>query len=146
MPGRVVDSRLEGDARVLTLENDQEIRELIVDVDDEACRLAYAVVAGGRMPITYHHASFQVVAEGPGRSRVVWITDVLPHSLAAQVRVRVEVAAEAMKRILEAQATPAWTRLAWGIGRSPAWFEINGRARRPGPVPALAPVSSGATV
>jgi Polyketide cyclase / dehydrase and lipid transport len=102
-----LDTRLDGDARVLTLDNGREIRELIVDVDDEARRLAYAVVSDGRLPITYHHASFQVLAEGPGRCRVVWITDVLPNSLAAQVRVRIEVGAGVMKRTLEAQGTPA---------------------------------------
>jgi hypothetical protein len=65
------------------------VRALIVDVDDETRRLAYAVVEG-RLPLVHHHASFQVFAEGESRSRLVWITDVLPHELAVGIRLRVE--------------------------------------------------------
>ncbi len=79
------------------------IRELIVAVDDEARRLAYAVVEG-RMPLVYHHASFQVFADGEGRSRLVWITDVLPHALAGEVGLRVERGAAIMKQALEEAA------------------------------------------
>ena len=38
-PGVVVDTRLEGGARVVTFGNGLVVRELIVDVDDEARRL-----------------------------------------------------------------------------------------------------------
>src|SRR5215475_8171666 len=69
-PGFVVDTRLEEGARVVTFGNGLVARELIVDVDDEACRLAWAVV-GGRL--SHHNASLQVFAEGDRRSRVVWI-------------------------------------------------------------------------
>ena len=71
--------------------------------DDAARRLAYAVVEG-RMPLVHHHASFQVFAEGEGRSRLVWITDVLPHALAAEIRLRVERGAVVMKQTLEEEA------------------------------------------
>jgi hypothetical protein len=77
------------------------IRELIVDIDDAACRLAYAVVEGAQMRLTHHHASFQVFAKGE-RSRLVWITDVLPHTLEAEVRARVVRGAEEMRQTLEA--------------------------------------------
>lgn len=103
MPGYVVDARLEGDFRILTLLGDGEVRELIVDIDDGACRLAYAVVEG-RMPIAHHSASFQVFAEGEDRSRVIWGTDVLPNDLATEIRTRVERGAAVMKRTLEEQA------------------------------------------
>lgn len=53
------------------------------------------------MRITHHHASFQVFAESATTSRVVWITDVLPDALCPEVRARVEVGAEEMKRTLE---------------------------------------------
>jgi hypothetical protein len=56
-PGFVVDTRLEDGARVVTFGNGQVARELIVDVDDEARRLAWAVV-GTRL--THHNASLQV--------------------------------------------------------------------------------------
>ncbi len=100
VPGQVVDTRLEGDSRTLTFANGAVVRELIVAVDDESRRLAYAVV-GGRMPLLHHHASFQVFADGAGRSRLVWITDVLPHALAGEVRLRVERGAGIMKQALE---------------------------------------------
>ena len=101
VPGQVVDTRLEGDSRILTFANGAVVRELIVAVDDEARRLAYAVVEG-RMPLVHHHASLQVFADGAGRSRLVWITDVLPHTLAGEVRLRVERGAAIMKQALEA--------------------------------------------
>src|SRR5947209_14139628 len=68
VPGFVVDTRLEGDARIVTFGNGMVVRELIVDVDDEARRLVWAVV-GGRF--THHNASAQVFADGQERSRFV---------------------------------------------------------------------------
>ncbi|MFI6511089.1 SRPBCC family protein [Streptosporangium sp. NPDC050855] len=105
LPGRVVDTRMEGDVRILLLPGGTVVRELIVDVDDTARRLAYAVIGGTRQAVTHHHASFQVFAEGPDRSRLVWLTDLLPHTLAAQTRVRVERGAQEMKRTLEEAGT-----------------------------------------
>src|SRR5437870_9948377 len=78
VPGFVVDTRLEEGARVVTFGNGMVARELIVDVDDDTRRLAWSVV-GGRM--THHNASAQVFAESDGRSRFVWIADLLPHEL-----------------------------------------------------------------
>ncbi len=103
IPGHVVDTRLDGDTRVLTFPGGGEARELIVAVDDEARRLAYAVVEG-RMPLLHHHASFQVFAEGERRTRLVWITDFLPHELAPEIHLRVERGAIVMKQTLEAEA------------------------------------------
>ena len=100
-PHVVVDTRLEGDARVVTFANGMVARELIVDLDDEACRFAYASV-GGR--ITHHNASMQVFAEGVDSTRVVWITDVLPNELAAPVAALMEQGAADMKQTLEGQA------------------------------------------
>lgn len=105
VPGHVVATRLDGDSRFLTFPNGNMVRELIVDVDDETRRLAYAVVEG-RMPLTHHHASFQVFADGESesRSRLVWITDVLPNEFAADIRMRVERGAAVMKQTLEDEA------------------------------------------
>ena len=103
VPSQVVDTRLDGDIRILTFHSGASVRELIVDIDDETRRLAYAVVES-RLPITHHHASFQVFDEGPGRTRLVWITDVLPHTLAPEIRPRVDRGAEIMKQTLEARS------------------------------------------
>ena len=103
VPGYVLDTRLDRDFRILTLPGGGEVRELIVDVDVGARRLAYAVIEG-RMPITHHSAWLQVFAEGGDRSRLVWGTDVLPNDLATELSARVEQGAAVMKRTLEEQA------------------------------------------
>jgi carbon monoxide dehydrogenase subunit G len=102
LPGRVVDTRMEGDIRILVFPGGREISELIVDVDDTTRRLAYSVIDGARLAGTHHHASFQVFPEGPDRSRLVWITDLLPDAHAPEARARVERGAQEMKQTLEA--------------------------------------------
>ncbi|MDQ1496605.1 MAG: hypothetical protein QOG69_3088 [Actinomycetota bacterium] len=100
-PGFVVAAHLEGDARVVTFANGLIARERIVDIDDEQQRLAYASV-GGRL--THHNASVQIFAEEGDRSRLVWITDLLPDELAGSIREMVEQGAEVMKQTLESQS------------------------------------------
>ncbi|WP_208615435.1 SRPBCC family protein [Streptomyces rubellomurinus] len=104
IPGYVLDTRMDGDVRYLTVPGGAVIRELIVGVDGGLRRLAYSAVEGFRLPLTHHHAAFQVVPEGPGRCRLVWTTDVLPHAMAEQVRLRVERGAQVMKETLERAA------------------------------------------
>ena len=41
--GFVVDTRLDGDARIVTFANGMQVRELIVGIDEKARRLAYSV-------------------------------------------------------------------------------------------------------
>ena len=98
VPGFVVDCRLERDARIVTFANGLVARELIVDIDDAARRLVWAVV-GGRP--THHNASMQVFAEEGGRSRVVWIADLLPNDLAGPIGGMMEQGMRAMKETLE---------------------------------------------
>ena len=82
-PGFVTDTRMDGDdARIVTFANGMVVRELIVDVDDAARRLAYAAV-GGRS--THHNASFEVFDEADGRARLLWTTDLLPDAAAPAV-------------------------------------------------------------
>ncbi|MGJ7563781.1 SRPBCC family protein [Variovorax sp. GB1R11] len=85
-------------ARVLTFANGLVAREVLVGIDDTHRRLAYTV-AGGKA--SHHHASAQVFAEGPGRSRFVWITDVLPDAMAAYIEPMMVQGAAAMKAALE---------------------------------------------
>ena len=100
-PGFVIDTRLDGDARIVTFANGAVVRERFVDIDDQARRFAYTVVDGRA---THHNASMQVFAEGPERSRLVWITDLLPNEVAATINELVEQGARTMKQTLEAQA------------------------------------------
>jgi hypothetical protein len=103
LPGRVAAARMDGDVRILTMPDRSEIRELIVAVDHDTRRMAYTVLDGQRLPLSHHHASFQVFDDGdPGACRLVWITDVLPHGLEPQVRARVERGILEMRDVIEA--------------------------------------------
>jgi hypothetical protein len=99
-PGFVVDCRLEDGAaaRVVTFANGLVARELIVDIDDAARRLVWAVVDGRP---THHNGSLQVFVEAGGRSRVVWIADVLPNDLAGPIGGMMEHGMRAMQQTLE---------------------------------------------
>ncbi len=98
-PGFVIDTRLEEGARVVTFANGLVARELIVDVDDEARRLVWAVVGSSRL--THHNASMQVVADREGRSRVIWVADLLPNEVARDIGALIEQGLAAMKKTLE---------------------------------------------
>jgi len=99
--GFVVDTRLEGDSRIVTFAGGLVARERIINVDDRSRRLAYSIVEGRP---AYHHASIQAHAEGDARSRVVWIADLLPDDLAGPVGGMMEQGCAAMKQTLEAGA------------------------------------------
>jgi hypothetical protein len=98
VPGVLTNARLEDGARVVSFANGMVVRELIVDLDDEQRCLAYAAT-GGR--VTHHNASIHVMPEDERRCRLVWITDVLPHEMAAPIGELVEQGACVMKQTLE---------------------------------------------
>ena len=126
-PGFVVDTRLEAGARVVTFGSGLVARELIVDLDDDTRRLAWAVV-GGKM--THHNASLQVFADGEGRSRVVWIADLLPNELAGYIAGMIEQGMAVMKKTLEAASTPSIRGLK--APPHPAFSPFGGEAFRRG--------------
>jgi len=97
VPGFVIDTKLEAGARLVTFGNGSVVRELIVDVDDDARRIAWAAVGTG---MAHHNASFQVFAENGG-TRGVWIADLLPHELAPQIAGMIEQGLSVMKRTME---------------------------------------------
>jgi len=100
-PGFVVDTQLEEGARIVTFANGLVARELIVDVDDEARRLVWAVV-GGRL--SHHNASLQVLSEREGDCRVVWIADLLPNELSGVIAGLIDQGMGVMKKTLETAA------------------------------------------
>jgi len=102
--GFVADCRLEGGERVVTFANGFVARELIVDVDDKARRLAYSAKSER---LHYHHASFKATEDGPGRCRVEWIADVLPEAAAATIAAMMEQGVAAMRKTLEAHSRAA---------------------------------------
>jgi carbon monoxide dehydrogenase subunit G len=99
--GFVTDCRLEGDARVVTFANGVVARELIVDLDDGARRLAWSARGG---PLTHHNASVQVFPEGAERSLIVWIADLLPNEMAPTIDGMIGQGLAAMKKTLERTA------------------------------------------
>ena len=97
VPGFVTDAKLEGDARIVTFGNGTVAREILVACDDARRRLAYAVVSER---IRQHSASAQVFAELDGRTRFVWIADVLPNEIGAYMDAQMDLGAKAMQRAL----------------------------------------------
>ena len=97
----VLDTRLEGDTRLVTFAGGVVVRERIVDVDNGRRRLAYSVVEG--QP-THHNASIQVFPEAGGRSRIVWISDLLPNEIAEFIGGMMDKGCVAMKATLGSAA------------------------------------------
>jgi hypothetical protein len=100
-PGFVVDTRLEDDVRIVTFANGLVLRELIVDIDDAARRFVWAAVGG---QVKHHNGSMQVFADAEERSRLVWIADILPHSLAERAGAIMEQSISLAKETLERAA------------------------------------------
>src|SRR3954454_9690794 len=78
VPGFVVDTRLEDNARIVTFANGMVVREVIISVDDQRRRLATLAV-GGRT--THYNATLEVLAHGAG-TLVVSTLDLLPDDMA----------------------------------------------------------------
>jgi Polyketide cyclase / dehydrase and lipid transport len=98
VPGFVLDTKLDGDARIVSFSNGTVARELLVDCDDARRRLVYAVISE-RM--TQHSASVQVVADGEARCRLHWTVDVLPHEIAPYIDGQMDLAASAMQKAFD---------------------------------------------
>jgi len=101
VPGFVTDCKLEGNARIVTFGNGMVAREVIVDLDDASRRLVWSA-SGGRL--SHHNASLQIFDEGGGRSRLVWIADLLPHEMAQPIAGMIDEGMRVMKKTLEARA------------------------------------------
>ncbi|HEY0628558.1 MAG TPA: SRPBCC family protein [Sphingomicrobium sp.] len=100
--GVLTDGRLDEDVRTVTFANGMTVRERIIDVSDERRRVAYSAIEG--TPMTHHNASMQIVPDGEGRCRFVWIADYLPHDFGEKMRPLIEAGTEALKVNLEGGA------------------------------------------
>jgi Polyketide cyclase / dehydrase and lipid transport len=83
-PGFVVDTRADGDSRVVTFADGTVARERLVSIDHDTRRIVYTVVGESIRP-DHDNASMQVVADGEAHCRLVWIHDVLPDDLATSL-------------------------------------------------------------
>jgi polyketide cyclase/dehydrase/lipid transport protein len=101
VPGFVTDTKLEGEARIVTFSNGTVARELLVDCDDARRRFVYAVISER---IKQHSASAQVFSDGETKSRLVWIVDVLPNEIAPYIDAQMDQGAAAMQKALGRKA------------------------------------------
>lgn len=97
VPGFVTDCQLEPGARVVHFANGLVLRELIVDLDENARRLVWSAVGG---PLQHHNGAVEIVAEGPDRCRLVWTTDLLPHEMAGTIAGLMDQALRVMQTTL----------------------------------------------
>jgi uncharacterized protein YndB with AHSA1/START domain len=101
VPGFVVDTKVEDGDRIVTFFNGAVARERLIDLDDEAQRLAWSIVDG---PYTHHNGVAQVFANEDGSSRFVWVADLLPEELGEVSGQMMERGIETVKETLEAGA------------------------------------------
>jgi Polyketide cyclase / dehydrase and lipid transport len=101
-PGFVLDTKLDGDSRIVTFSNGTVARELLVDCDDDRQRLAYAVVSER---VKQHSASIQIIPDGDHRCRMIWITDVLPHEIAPYISAQMDQGALAVQTAFGSKKT-----------------------------------------
>ena len=99
--GFVLDSKLDGEARIVTFSNGTVARELLVDCDDARRRLVYAVISER---LKQHSASVQIVADGDVHCRMIWIVDLLPHEIAPYISSQMDLGAAAMQKALERES------------------------------------------
>jgi uncharacterized protein YndB with AHSA1/START domain len=99
VPGFVVEAQLDGDDRLVTFFNGLTVRELLVDLDEERRRLVWSIVDG---PYSHHNGAAEVYPEEDGRTRFVWVADVLPHEAAEPTRQMMERGTATVKKTLEA--------------------------------------------
>jgi hypothetical protein len=96
-PGFVTDTKLDGNARIVTFANGSVAREELVTVDDDARRLVYKIRSE---PLQHHNASAEVVSDGAG-CLFVWTTDVLPDEIAPYISGQMDAGVAAMRKALE---------------------------------------------
>jgi hypothetical protein len=96
--GFVTDTRLQGDTRTVTFANGFVVQEQVVSIDDDLRRFVYRAI-GGRA--SHHNAFFQVFPTPDGKSKVLWITDLLPDEMRPPIEQMVELGSAAIQRTLE---------------------------------------------
>jgi Polyketide cyclase / dehydrase and lipid transport len=114
VPGFVVDTRVEPGARIVTFGNGMVVRELIVDLDDQARRLAWSAQSER---LAHHNAFVQVFEAEGGGARIVWVCDLLPNEMRDTIEGMIDNGMAAMKRTLDVSDVVAYAER---YGRSSA--------------------------
>jgi hypothetical protein len=97
VPGFVLDTRLDGEARIVTFANGTVARELLVDCDDARQRLVYANVSER---VKHYNGAVEVIPDGDGHCRVIWTIDMLPHEISGYIGSQMDRGAAAMQTAL----------------------------------------------
>jgi carbon monoxide dehydrogenase subunit G len=95
--GFVVETEMDGNARVVTFANGMVAREEIVAVDDAARRVVWALIG---QQFHHYNGAAQVFEHGDG-TRFVWTTDLLPDELAPSVDAMMAAGIAAIKKTIE---------------------------------------------
>jgi carbon monoxide dehydrogenase subunit G len=96
-PGFVTGVELIPGARMVTFGDGTVAKELFLGVDHARRRLAYSI---DNERLVHHNASFQVLDEGAGQSRLVWTVDVLPDAMGAYLSERMDAGLASAKATL----------------------------------------------
>jgi hypothetical protein len=98
-PGFVVDTRMEGNTRVVRFGNGMEAREDIVGIDDGERRVCWAIVGA-----QFHHYNgvAQVTPHPLGGSHFVWTADLLPDEFVPAVESMMDTGIAVIKETMEA--------------------------------------------
>ena len=101
VPGAVIDTVLDEDARIVTFADGRVVREVFIDLDETRRRFVYSI---RNERLDHHNGSNQVFDEGDGRCRFVWIVDVLPAAVAETIEGMMNHSADILKATLEQAA------------------------------------------
>ena len=96
-PGFVTNVELVPGARMVTFGDGTVAKELFLGVDHGRRRLAYSI---DNERLAHHSASFQVIDESGGKSRLIWTADVLPDAIAPYIAERMDAGLASAKATL----------------------------------------------
>jgi hypothetical protein len=104
VPGFVLDTVLDGDARIVTFANGMVVREPIIAIDDQHDRLVWS---SDGPHFDHYNASAQAIEQADDTTVVVWTADFKPDELADVVDEMMTAGAAAMKLALDESAASA---------------------------------------
>jgi hypothetical protein len=102
VPGFVVDTVVDGDARIVTFANGMVIREPIIAIDEEHRRVVWS--AEGPQ-FEHYNSSAQAIEQADDTTVVAWIADFKPDEMADVVDEMMTAGAAAMKEALDRNAS-----------------------------------------
>ena len=97
VPGFVTDTRMDGNARIVTFGNGAVAREEIVSVDEQLRRVCWAILDP---PFEHYSAAAWVEPEGDG-CRFTWSVDLLPDEMAGRVEGMMDTGIGVIRKTME---------------------------------------------